>query len=128
MSYLIDTDVIASTLKGRQEESTLLRQLGSQGLFISLITYGEIYEGIYSGRDLKADERIFRLFLRGVDVLPLSKSIMRQFAQIRGELRRTGNIIPDSDILIGATALQHNFIVVTRNRKDFQRIPGLVLY
>ena len=53
---------------------------------------------------------------------------MQQFAQIRGELRRTGRIISDLDILIAATAINHNLTVVTRNIKDYQRIPHLKLY
>ena len=51
MSYLVDTDVVANALKGRPEETTLLTNLSPQGLAISLITYGEIYDGIYYGRD-----------------------------------------------------------------------------
>src|SRR5437868_2040948 len=107
MSYLIDTDVVAAYLKGRQAEAALLGSLAQQGLAISLITYGEIYDGIYNGRDPQASAAIFRRFLRGVDVLPLTKIIMQRFARIRGQLRRSGNIISDTDILIAATALHH---------------------
>jgi predicted nucleic acid-binding protein len=53
---------------------------------------------------------------------------MQQFAHIRGALRRTGNIISDLDILIAATAIQHNLTLVTRNIKDFERIPDLNIY
>jgi tRNA(fMet)-specific endonuclease VapC len=31
------------------------------------------------------------------------------------------------DLKIAATALAHNLLVVTRNRRDFERVPGLVL-
>jgi tRNA(fMet)-specific endonuclease VapC len=53
---------------------------------------------------------------------------MQRFARIRGELRRTGNIIGDFDILIGATALQHKLTLVTRNLRDYTRIPHLDIY
>lgn len=128
MSYLLDSDVVARALKGRQRDIDLVKELSSQDLFISLITYGEIYEGIYFGRDPKQNEKIFQQFLRTVDVLPLTKLIMRHFAHVRGQLRRAGNLIPDNDLLIGATALQYKLILVTYNKKHFQRIPGLVLY
>src|SRR5918911_106613 len=49
----------------------LLITLAPSGLVIHLITYGEISEGIYFGRDPKQSERVFRQFLRSVDVLPL---------------------------------------------------------
>jgi len=53
---------------------------------------------------------------------------MRQFARIRGEIRRTGKIIGDFDILIAATVIQHKLLLITRNLKDYQRISNLKLY
>ena len=128
MNYLVDTDVVANALKGRAEEVTLLTNLSPQGLAISLITYGEIYDGIYYGRDPQANELIFQQFLRWVDVLPLNRPLMRQFARIRGYLRRSGQSIPDPDLLIAATAIHHNLMVVTHNTRHFSRIPNLTLY
>ncbi len=128
MSYLVDTDYVADWLKGRPEAVTLLRTLEPKGLAISLITYGEIYDGIYYGSNPRKQERIFRQFLQGADVLSFNKLTMQQFARIRGHLRRTGNIISDPDILIAATALHHNLTVVTRNIRHFERVPNLKLY
>lgn len=128
MSYLVDTDVVASGLKGRPEQENLLKQLSPDGLAVSLITYGEIYEGIYYGRDPQTHERSFRQFLRWVDVLPLNRTIMKQFARIRGQLRRSGEMIPDPDILIAATALHHDLTLITHNTRHFSRIPHLKLY
>ena len=128
MTYLVDTDRVASFLNGRSAETRLLTTLAPRGLAISLITYGEIYEGIYGGRDSAAAERAFLRFLRAVDVLPLNRSIMRRFARIRGDLRRRGRLIPDPDLLIGATALHHGLTLVTGNRAHFERIRDLVVY
>lgn len=128
MSYLVDTDWLAEYLKGRPAAVLLLNQLANEGLAISLITLGEIYEGIYYGQDAKAHERGFLAFLRVVNVIPLNRTIMKRFARIRGELRAKGQLIGDPDILIAATALQDDLTVVTRNLRDFQRIPNLKLY
>lgn len=128
MTYLVDSDWVADWLGGRSQAVQLLANLAGQGLQISLVTYGEIYEGIYFSRDPKASERIFTRFLQTVPVVPLSKPILRRFARVRGNLRSKGRLIPDADLLIAATALQHNLSLVTRNVRDFQRVPGLVLY
>ena len=128
MSYLIDTDWIVDALLGRPAAETLLGNLAADGLAISLITYGEIYEGIYFGRDPSRAEAGFRQFLREVNVLPLNRRIMQRFARVRGELRRQGQIIGDPDILIAATAIHHRLTLVTRNIQHFSRIPGLELY
>ncbi len=53
---------------------------------------------------------------------------MERFAELRAYLRRRGQLIPDFDLLIGATALQHNLTLLTFNRRDFERIPHLALY
>ncbi len=128
MKYLIDSDWVADYLKGRREALDLLQSLAADRLAISLITFGEIYEGIYYGPNPRSHEEGFRNFLLWVDVLPLNRQIMRRFARIRGELRRQGQLIGDPDILIAATALDHSLTLVTRNLKDFQRISNLRLF
>jgi predicted nucleic acid-binding protein len=67
VTYLVDTDWIADYLKGRPPAVDLLDRLTRppNGLAISLITVGEIYEGIYHGHDPRAHEAGFRKFLRG---------------------------------------------------------------
>jgi predicted nucleic acid-binding protein len=128
MSYLIDTDWVVAALKGRADAQTLLTSLSQEGLAVSLITYGEIYEGIYHGADPNRHEQVFLAFLRDVDILPLNESIMQEFARVRGELRAQGNSIGGFDLLIAATAVHHDLTLVTRNTSHFQRVPNLSLY
>ena|SRR5216684_3241048 len=128
MTPLVDTDWLADYLNGTPGAVRLLTSLLPQGLAISLITFGEIYEGIYYGRNPRQAEQIFLRLLHGIDVLPLNRAIMRRFARLRGDLRRRGQIIADPDILIAATALHHRLTIITRNLAHFQRIPNLTIY
>lgn len=128
MKYLVDSDYVADYLGARLPAMQLLSSLAKDDLFISLITYGEIYEGIYFGRDPHKTAEVFERFLRSVVVLPLTQEIMRQFAHMRGMLRRRGQIIGDFDMLIAATALTHQLTLLTRNTRDYQRIPDLKLH
>ncbi len=128
MKYLVDSDYVADYLGARPNAIQLLSFFAKDDLSISIITYGEIYEGIHFGRDLQKTTDVFQRFLRSIEILPLTKPIMQQFARMRGELRRTGKIIGDFDILIAATAIQHHLTLVTRNIKDYQRIPNLKMY
>jgi predicted nucleic acid-binding protein len=48
--------------------------------------------------------------------------------RIRGDLRRVGRRLEDTDLLIAATALEHDLMLVTRNVNHFARVPGLRLY
>ncbi len=53
---------------------------------------------------------------------------MERFAQNRYLLQRQGNVIPDLDLLVAATALHHGLTLLTRNLRHFSRVPGLRLY
>ena|SRR6266536_3912577 len=128
MSYLLDTDAVADWLNSRPKAVRLLPTLEPEGLAISLITYGEVYDGIYYGRDPRSAEQAFRRFLRGVSVLPLTRTIRRRFARLRGQLRRQGLTVQDPDLLIAATAFTHDLTLVTRNIHHFGRIPGLAIH
>ena len=126
--YLVDTDVVASYLNGHAESVTLLGNLLPNGLAISVITFGEIYEGVEYGHDPKRHLAGFRGFLRGVRVLAVNRKVARQFGRLRGELRRQGLLLPAPDLLIAATALAYDLTLVTRNLRHFQRVPDLNLY
>ena len=96
---------------------------------ISLITYGEIYEGIiYSFRRSEQLEVAFVALLRWTKVLPLDEAIMRRSAALRVSLRRRGRSIGDPGVSIAATALHHDRTLVTRNFDHFRRLPDLKLY
>jgi predicted nucleic acid-binding protein len=128
MKYLIDTDWIVDYLKGKQPTVQLLDTLAHDGAAISLISYGEIYEGIYFGKDRDRHEKGLAGLLQIVDVLPLNQPILEEFARTRGTLRAQGQLIGDLDLLIATTALQYDLILVTRNLNHFQRISNLKLY
>ena len=128
MTYLIDTDWVVDHLLGKPVAVRFLQTLEPDGLAISQVTFGEIYEGIYHGSDPVAAETTFLQFLANVDVLDLTIEIWKRYARIRGDLRRSGQLIAEFDNLIASTALQHDLILVTRNLRHYQRIPDLKLY
>ena len=84
MRYLVDTDSVADWLNSRPEAVSRLSSLRREGLAISLITYGEIYDGVYYARDPRAAERDFLAFLRRVSVLPLTRRIMKTCVEASG--------------------------------------------
>jgi len=127
--YLIDTDWIVDVLKGQTLATQTLLELAPQGLSVSLISYGELYEGAYYARDPKGSLTSVQVFLEGKDILPLTTEITERFAVVRGGLpRRLRNQVGDMDLLIAATALTHNLTLLTRNIRDFENIPDLSIY
>ena len=127
--YLLDTDWIVDVLNGQDAATQTLIKLAPSGLALSLISYGELYEGAYFSRDPRTALEVLRTFLEGKELLPLTPAIMEQFALIRGRLsKQLRRQIGDTDLLIAATALHHDLVLLTRNLKDFQHIPNLKLY
>ncbi len=125
MPFLLDADWAIDALKGRRGAASTLRRLAPEGILVSLITIGELYEGTLLLPDPDSQISEIRSFLAAFPALGLSESIAEQFARIRSRMRQRGEIIPDLDILLGATALEYDLIVLTRNLRHLQRIPGL---
>lgn len=63
-------------------------------------------------------------------VLPFSVAEARRCAGIRRTLRSQGRRVSTRalDLMIAATAIEHQLVLVTRNVRDYRDVPGLVLY
>lgn len=69
MNYLVDSDYVADYLVAKPHATELLSSLAKEGITISLITVGEIYEGIYYGYNPQEGEVRFQRFLKSVNIL-----------------------------------------------------------
>jgi predicted nucleic acid-binding protein len=63
--------------------------------------------------------------LRVAVVLDVNQAIADRFGSLRAAQLDSGTPIPQLDLFIAATALEHQLIVVTHNTKHFASIPGL---
>ena len=59
--------------------------------------------------------------------LPFSGDAVEHYASIRVDLERAGSMIGPNDLLIAATARAVGAVMVTANRAEFSRVPGLVV-
>ena len=130
MPYLIDSDWVIDYLDEVPEALVLLRQLFPDGVAISVVTYMEVLQGVERSPDATGARSKFDSFLRGIPVLPFSLAVAERCALLREELRRQGKRVHPRalDLINAATALDYGFTLVTRNREDYEDIPGLVLY
>jgi predicted nucleic acid-binding protein len=128
VSYLLDTDCVINALAGRRRAPAVIRRLAPQGIAVSVITLAEIYEAAFCSPNPQAHAVASRQFLQPLRVLNVNESIAERFAETRSHLRHRGELIPDFDILIAATALHYDLTLLTYNRRHFSRIPDLKLY
>jgi tRNA(fMet)-specific endonuclease VapC len=125
--YLIDTDWTIHYLNGRPDIVQKVDELRVDGIALSVVSLAELYEGVYYSRDPRQSEEQLHAFLRGIAVLGVDLDTGKLFGRERGRLRSIGQLIGDFDLLIGTTALQHDLIVMTSNRRHFEMIDGLRL-
>lgn len=130
VAYLFDTDAISELLRPRPLPPYLnwLKTIPREDQFTSAVTVGELFKGAYrsSARERHL-ENIEKRVLPAVTPLPYDVSVARVFGKIRAHLEQSGNILPDVDLQIAATALYHDLELVTGNLRHFERIPGLRL-
>jgi predicted nucleic acid-binding protein len=129
MAYLIDSDWVIDHLLEMPQAVQRLDALAEQGIAISIITYLEVYQGVLRSPDPAEAQEKLATFLEGVVILPLSLPVARRCAQLRHQLKQQGKRVNARafDLLIAATALEHDLILVTRNTADYADIPHLKL-
>ena len=125
--YLVDTDWAIHHLNGHAAITQRLQDLQHEGLGLSVAALAEIYEGVYYSRDPDASEQSLTAFLESVSLIDIDAETAKIFGRERGRLRRAGLLIGDVDLFIAASALQQGAVLLTNNRRHFERIDGLVI-
>ena len=123
--YLIDSDILIYSLKNNPVVRQNFKQKSSIPKAISVISYGELYYGAKKSEWVEKNLAIVRRISELFPIINTTKSIMETFADLKTKLQIKGEIIDDFDLIIAATALSHNYILVTNNEKHFSRIPSL---
>jgi tRNA(fMet)-specific endonuclease VapC len=127
MKYLLDTCVI-SELVAKQPNLHVLEWIDSidaDGVYISVITVGEITKGIEKLPNSKRKQELSdwlenELLIRFQDnLIELDVNILIKWGKLNAQLEISGQRAPAIDSLIAATALEHELILVTRNETDF---------
>ena len=125
LKYLLDTDWAISYLNQHLGTVRHLDTLRPEGVSISIVSLAELFEGTTGSYDPERSERALIDFLGSFTVVNLDISTCRIFGTERARLRAMGTLIPDMDLLIGATALRHDLTLLSNNRRHFGRLPGL---
>ncbi len=127
MSYLLDTNVVSEFAAKQPHPSvvTWFREHQDEGLFLSVITIGEIQQGIERLQNSRKKSRLKSWLSESLlvayadQILSIGSATMLQWGTLTARSIRRGNKMPVKDALIAATALQHEFTLVTRNVSDF---------
>jgi len=125
--FLLDTNTLLDFFKGHRKVADHLFALAPGEVAISSITLYEIEVGIAQSTQPGKRRTQFETFLEAVSVLPFDRAGARAAATLRAGIERRGLPIGPLDNLIAGVALAHRATLVTRNTREFSRLPGLAL-
>jgi tRNA(fMet)-specific endonuclease VapC len=119
-----DTDVLIDFLTGAEPGADLVAgHLGKGALWTTVVTSYELLAGARTDDQLD----IIRQLLNALPALPLEEGGVEKAAGIHRELAARGEVIGMADGLIAGIVLHQGAVLLTRNRKHFERVSELRL-
>jgi tRNA(fMet)-specific endonuclease VapC len=129
--YVLDTDMLTLLEDGHPAVSRRFLEQRPEDLAITVLTVEEQLSGWYT--EVRKAKRPGRLawayrrladtvsFLAHLRILTYDEPAMRRYEQLRKAKIKIGGM----DLRIAAVVLEHGAVLITRNSRDFRKIPGL---
>ncbi len=124
-AFLLDTNVVSEMTKPEPDSrvTTWLRSVSSQDTYLSVITVGEIAEGLERMRASARRRRLSVWFDEllaeyATRVLAIDTAVARAWGVLRAAARSRGKPMPIADTYLAATATVHGLVLVSRNTRD----------
>lgn len=122
--YLLDTNICVFFLKGKYNLNLKLKQVGLQNCCISEITLAELKYGAECSDRISENTEMIDDFAKELTIVPIFNSL-DIYAKEKARLRKSGKMLDDFDLLIGATAVANKLILVTENERHLERISKI---
>lgn len=124
---LLDTDILSELIKLRnvpvqQRALAYTQQVGP--IAFSAITRYEIVRG-YKQQAATTQLTRFKAFCQQALILPVDDAVFERASDLWSLARTGGHPHNDADLIIAATALEHQLMLVTGNLRHFSWVPGL---
>jgi tRNA(fMet)-specific endonuclease VapC len=127
MIYLLDTNICIHLINHDKILRTEAWKIPAEKVATSIITIAELKFGAYNSRRVRDNLANIAKFSEHTTTLPLTSKIVEEYAKIKAALRRRGITVGDFDLLLGATALVNDLILVTNNQAHFANIDDIKL-
>jgi len=125
MRYLLVTNICVFFLRGILNFNQIVEQQWRECCCISEVTVLELRFGAENSNDPPKHHYAVDMFLSELKVIPLIKSV-DIYAKEKVRLRKSGLPVHDEfDLIIGATAIANDLILVTNNVRHFNNFEGL---
>jgi predicted nucleic acid-binding protein len=125
--FLIDTNIISDLAAQKPNPGVLQWAETVTSVYISAVTVEELSFGLSWKPNPRIEQWIETFIRKKAKVLPITEAIAYRAGTLRGQLKQKGITRTQADIMIAATASQHNLTIVTRNVRDFEGCGVAVL-
>ena len=123
--YLLDTDILIYSLKAHEIVQQNLRHHLHDPINVSAVTLMELYYGAYKSQKIANNLAKVKTIENSLEIIPVNREMIEIFGVLKSDLEKAGKPLDDFDLILAATAMSHNLIIVTNNEKHFGRIDGL---
>ncbi len=125
LKFMLDTNICIFTIKNKPQQAreTFKRHHGQLG--ISTVTLMELIYGAEKSANPERNLADVEGFAARLEVLKYDQDAAIHTGQLRAELARAGTPIGPYDQMIAGHARSQGLILVTNNRREFDRVPGL---
>jgi tRNA(fMet)-specific endonuclease VapC len=121
---MIDTTVAVAHLRGDPATSQRLEQ--AQRRYLSTVALGELHFGLWRSARREENRAWLDRWLQAAVLLPVGAATAERYGILKDQLARAGTPIPENDVWIAASALEHDLPVATRD-EHFKQVPGLTV-
>ena len=125
INYLLDTNICIFTIKRKPAEIRKMFERHHGQMAISSVTLMELLFGVERSAVPERNLAVVEGFAARLEILDYGTDAAKHTAQIRAELAKTGQPIGPYEQMIAGHARSRGLIVVTNNRREFERVPGL---
>jgi len=123
---LLDTDICVELLRGNINVIHSKKK-EIQKASVSYMTAGELFYGVAKSGNYIKNNLLVKTFLTTVEIINTDLEIMEMFGNLKSNLQKSGNMLPDADIIIASVAICKCTKLITGNTSHFSRFKNLKL-
>ena len=125
--YLLDSDVCINVLRGRERKAyDWFRRTSLDEVRLPARVEAELRLGVLKGKSAR-NAQVIDDFLAPFTILPFDSRCARAYARIRASLEEQGTLMGPNDLVIAATAVANDAILVTNNIREYRCVKELRL-
>ncbi|MEO7853674.1 MAG: type II toxin-antitoxin system VapC family toxin [Rubrivivax sp.] len=125
LRYMLDTNIVIFVIRQRPPQALEVFNRHAGRMALSAITLAELLHGAEKSSRPLPNLAVVEDFCSRLEVLSYGPKAAQHYGQIRAALENQGTPIGVNDLHIAAHARSEGLIVVTNNRREFDRVPAL---